>query len=174
MTTLKQTAHAALLLAAVALAHSAYAQAPDDDATAVMTIVDEALERVSEEDMIGFTDLMMEGAAIGAAGERPGSNEYFAALRSRAIERSSALDFDIVERGFDPEVMIAGPVAMAWVPYDLYRDGEWSHCGIDVFSLLRTESGWRIASIVYSVEQPPTCEPHPDGPPAGARGAARQ
>jgi hypothetical protein len=54
---------------------------------------------------------------------------------------------------------------MVWLPYDLYLDGKWSHCGVDVFTLVRQEGAWRIATMAWSAEQPPVCEPHPDGPP---------
>lgn len=53
-----------------------------------------------------------------------------------------------------------------WLPYDIYRNGEWSHCGVDAFILLRTGDGWRIASMAWTIEQPPDCRPHPDGPPS--------
>ena len=42
------------------------------------------------------------------------------------------------------------------------------HCGVDVFTLLKSEGGWRIATLVWSVEQPPACQRHPAGPPPGA------
>jgi hypothetical protein len=54
---------------------------------------------------------------------------------------------------------------MVWYPYDLYIDGKWSHCGVDAFTLIRTEGKWRIAVMSWSAEQPPACEKHPDGPP---------
>lgn len=161
----KPIARLALFLAAVATSHATHGQYPVDAQSAVRDIVVEAISRISDEDMAGFTDLMMDGGIIGAAGVRPGNDAYFAALRSRAVERETVIDADIVGRGFDIEVMVSGPVAMAWVPYDLYRDGEWSHCGVDVFSLLYTDAGWRIASLTYSVAQPPVCQAHPDGPP---------
>jgi hypothetical protein len=34
----------------------------------------------------------------------------------------------IVERGFRPTVHVSGPLAVVWLPYDLYIDGAWSHC----------------------------------------------
>jgi hypothetical protein len=64
--------------------------------------------------------------------------------------------------------MVSGPVAMVWLPYDFYSDGKWSHCGVDLFTFLKADGRWRIATLVWSVEQPPACAPHPDGPPAGA------
>ena len=50
-------------------------------------------------------------------------------------------------------------------PYDFHRDGEFSHCGVDAFTLVRTESGWKISGGVYTVETE-GCAPSPLGPPA--------
>lgn len=130
---------------------------------AVLAVVDSALARISAEDMVGFTDLMLPEATIGVVGERDG-RPYFG-MRSRAEEREGAPRGDIVERGFEPEVMVGDLIATVWLPYDLYRDGAWSHCGIDVFTLVRTADGWRIASLVYTHEQPPACRENPTGPP---------
>jgi len=86
--------------------------------------------------------------------------------RSYKEQREAVTGADLVERGFDPTVLVSGPIAMVWYPYDFYTDGEWSHCGIDIFNLVRTNEGWRIATMLWNTEQPPACEPHPDGPPA--------
>jgi hypothetical protein len=56
-------------------------------------------------------------------------------------------------------------LATVWLPYDLYVDGAWSHCGVDVFSLLRVDDEWKILTMGWTVEQPPACDGHPDGPP---------
>ena len=154
---------ACLLLVPSALAAQAVA-APATDSAAVLAVVTEALERLSAEDRVGFTDLMMEGSTIAAAGTRR-NGRAFARLRTREAARAEVVSADLLERGFDAEVRISGPLAMVWLPYDFYTNGEWSHCGVDVFTLLRTEAGWRISSLAYSVEQPPACRAHPDGAP---------
>lgn len=46
---------------------------------------------------------------------------------------------------------------------DLYIDGEFSHCGMDSFSLLETEERWKITGIVSSMEAE-NCAPSPLGP----------
>lgn len=147
-----------VLLAAVA------SPAPAQEA-AVLAVVDSALARISAEDMVGFTDLMVPEAVIGVVGERDG--RPFSGMRSRAEERAGRPGGDVVERGFEPEVMLSDLIAMVWLPYDLYVDGAWSHCGVDVFTLFRTPDGWRIATVLYSIEQPPACREHPEGPPGG-------
>jgi tetratricopeptide (TPR) repeat protein len=72
----------------------------------------------------------------------------------------------LLERMWDPTVMIHGTVAVVWTPYDFHIDGEFSHCGIDAFNMVRTDEGWKIASIVWTVERT-GCENSPLGPPGG-------
>ena len=69
------------------------------------------------------------------------------------------------ERMWDPEVRIDGPVATLWAPYDFYRDLEFSHCGTDAFQLASTPEGWKVVLVSYTVQRPPDCSTHPDGPP---------
>jgi hypothetical protein len=73
-----------------------------------------------------------------------------------------------VERGFHPTALVSGWIAVVWMPYDLYRGGQWSHCGIDTFTLMKVTGAWRAGALLYTIEQPPACAKHPDGPPAMA------
>ena len=59
---------------------------------------------------------------------------------------------------------VDGDVATVWTRYDFFIDGAFSHGGTDVIVLLRTDDGWRIASLVWTVETDP--EPSPLGPPS--------
>ena len=52
-----------------------------------------------------------------------------------------------IERTFNPEVRISGPLATIWAEYDFHLGTEFSHCGIDAFQLLKTSEGWRIVSV---------------------------
>jgi hypothetical protein len=156
--------HAAAL--AVLFAPTLNAQAAGGDEAAVLAVTDSALEAISRSDFVGFTDLMLDSAVTFSAGMRDG--QYQARFSSRAQQRAMTTTSRFTERGYRPTVLVSGPVAMVWLPYDFYIDGKWSHCGVDVFTLLRNGAGWRIATVVWSVEQPPACSPHPDGPPAGA------
>ena len=143
---------------------SGAAERASEPEAAVLAVADAALEAISSEDFVAFTDLMIEDAMLYGAGLRDGNEVVI--VRNRAGERSQVAPGDILERGFDPTVMVSGSVAMAWYPYDLWVDGEWQHCGVDVFTLVKAGDGWRIASMAFSMEQPPACSMHPDGPPA--------
>ena len=133
--------------------------------TAVLAVADAALAAITRGDMTAFTDLMLPEAILFPTSTREGVTRY--RVRTRAEERASAPRATVTERGFRPDVRVSGPLAMVWYPYDLYLDGKWSHCGVDVFTLIRHERRWRIAAMAWSAEQPPACEKHPDGPPTG-------
>jgi hypothetical protein len=140
-------------------------QRPPDEAAA-LAVADSALAAISRGDKTGFTDLMLPEGVFFPTSTRDGVTLY--RVRTRAEQRASTSKVVVTERGFQPEVRVNGPLAMVWYPYDLYRDGKWSHCGVDVFTLIRNEGHWRIAVMSWSAEQPPVCRPHPDGPPPGA------
>jgi hypothetical protein len=150
------------ILIAIMLCFSTYAIA--DDKADMLTVAGEALERISEEDSAGLAGLMIEEAMIYVSDMHEG--KYRVRTRTYADTRDRAFEVDLVERGWDPTILISGTIGIIWYPYDIYIDGAWSHCGIDIFNMIRTEEGWRIATLQYNVLQPPACEPHPDGPPA--------
>jgi len=81
------------------------------------------------------------------------------------LERLRAARDTILERMWNPTVEVHGTVAMLWTPYDLYRNGSFSHCGVDAFTLVRGTRGWLVASVIYTIE-PTGCAPSPLGPPA--------
>ena len=164
MTSLRASSVTLACVGALALTSIAVPAAGQDttaERSAAVAVSTSALAAISRGDMTAFTDLMLPEAVLFPTSTRDGVTRY--TLRTRAEQRASPMGGVITERGFRPEVRINGPVAMVWYPYDLYRDGKWSHCGVDVFTLIRNEGRWRIAVMAWSAEQPPACEPHPDG-----------
>lgn len=90
--------------------------------------------------------------------------------RGEFLAMVSQPDAGFLERMWSPTVRIHGRVADVLAPYDFYQDGEFSHCGIDLFQLVETSEGWKVVSLIWTAEQPPACQRHPDGPPVGIGG----
>ena len=80
------------------------------------------------------------------------------------IERVAGASTTMLERMWDPVVHIDGPIASVWTPYDFYRGGEFSHCGIDAVQLVRDEGKWRVVIVTYTIHRT-NCPPSPLGPP---------
>jgi len=51
-----------------------------------------------------------------------------------------------------PKVLVQGRIAQLWAEYEFVRDGKFSHCGIDTATLFKTPDGWKIATLVYTME----------------------
>lgn len=147
-----------LLLLPAALA----AQTPRADSLAVLAIADSALAAISRNDFVAFTDLILEGTSITSIAETPQGRRI--RVRLREADRAGETADHLSERGFGGEARVEGPLAMVWLPYDFHVNNTWSHCGVDIFTLVRGDTGWKIAALAYSVLQPPACTPHPDGP----------
>ena len=110
---------------------------------------------------IMMPDVIMRSNSVEEDGSVTSSTSTVNGLRSRIVSGGAMM----VERMFDSKVMVSGPIATVWTPYDFYTGGEFSHCGIDVVTLTQTQKGWRVISLDWTRQQPPDCQLHPDGPP---------
>jgi Putative lumazine-binding len=46
------------------------------------------------------------------------------------------------------DIKIDGEMAIAWTPYEFYVNDKFYHCGVDVFTMMKTDKGWKIVGIV--------------------------
>lgn len=139
----------------------------ESDRIAIQAVVDSALAFITSSNAVGLTDLMLPEAQTYSSRQREGRWVY--AMRTRDADRSRTPGAPVVERGWAPEIRISGPIAIVWLPYDIYVNNAWSHCGVDVLTMIRVGTAWKIGNFTYSVEQPPACLPHPNGPPPGMK-----
>ncbi|MHB8839242.1 MAG: hypothetical protein ACYC7F_09855 [Gemmatimonadaceae bacterium] len=153
---------AAAILAVAAVPHAARAQASAEERAAI-AVADSLLHALSGGDRATMARLALDSALVGGVGVRDGVERT--SLRSWAGDVRRPFPQVITERGFEATARVQGMLATVWMPYDLYFDGKWSHCGVDTFTLMKVKGAWRVAALLYTIEQPPACRPHPAGPP---------
>lgn len=51
------------------------------------------------------------------------------------------------------EIKIHNGIAMAWVPYEFFVNENFSHCGIDVFTLIQASGVWKIVNASYTIDK---------------------
>jgi len=153
----------AFTLVALICAPALRAQNVSVDSLAAIAVTDSVLAALTTGDNATLKRLTLDSAIVGGAGVRNGVERMSLTSWARFTSRSGS---DFTERGFDATARVQDRVAQVWVPYDLYRGKTWSHCGVDAFTLLKTEGRWRVASLIFTIEQPPACRKHPAGPPA--------
>ncbi|MCH7401270.1 nuclear transport factor 2 family protein [Belliella kenyensis] len=54
----------------------------------------------------------------------------------------------IDERILQYEINIDDKIAQAWTPYEFYVNDNFSHCGVNAFSLIKTSEGWKITYVI--------------------------
>ncbi|MDH3247286.1 MAG: nuclear transport factor 2 family protein [Saprospiraceae bacterium] len=64
-----------------------------------------------------------------------------------AANIASAPKGSLDERITSMEVKVDDHMASAWVGYDFYYQGNFSHCGVDAFQLHKGTEGWKIISV---------------------------
>ena len=54
------------------------------------------------------------------------------------------------ERMLSADIKIDDNLAVAWVPYEFWIDDTFSHKGVDIFTLAKDQSGWKIIYLAYT------------------------
>ena len=150
-----------LLLAS--LAKSARAQIIDAEGKAAIAVADSVLAALSRGDRVTLARMVLDSSVVSGAGLPNGVDRLSLRTWGLYINRTGPATF--TERGFDATARVQDRVAQVWMPYDLYVGSTWSHCGVDAFTLMKSEGHWRVAALTYTIEQPPACRKHPAGPP---------
>lgn len=52
------------------------------------------------------------------------------------------------ERLTSYDIKVDGEMAIAWTPYEFYVNDKFNHCGVNTFTFMKTEKGWKIIGIV--------------------------
>ena len=154
------------LWCAVALcgvAGSAAAQSDAGEREAVVAVVQRFFDSMATHDVALATSVLVSDGHFFAVRQEKGETTVRSTSVKDYLARPAGKE-RLLERMWNPEVKLHGPIATLWTPYDFHRDGKFSHCGIDAFDLLKTKAGWQIASVVYTVERE-NCPKSPLGPP---------
>lgn len=132
------------------------------DRQAVIQVVADFFEAMTARDVGRMRAMMTEDGMIYGYREGEDGTAVIRRPHQEYLEGLATGEGRIVERFWDPEVMIYGRLATVWTPYDFHANGEFSHCGVNNFSMLRTDERWVITGVVFSIE--PVCEASPMGP----------
>ncbi|MBM4188947.1 MAG: nuclear transport factor 2 family protein [Gemmatimonadetes bacterium] len=151
----------AVVVAALASAPVARAQ----DAKAEVLAVGQSLfDAMAKRDTAAIRRLMFPGAILVAAADDNGTPAPRSSSLEQFIEQIAKIPYTPVERMWNAQVNVSGTIASIWTQYDFHRGAEFSHCGIDAFHLVKTPTGWRINSLIYTLVRE-RCPKNPAGPP---------
>lgn len=139
------------LLAGVAFLGEGRAQPATDEAL-VLKVVDAFFDALEAQDTTAIKDLYVEGGRNYSIFEN-GTSVRLRYQDASAIRFSPGQVIRERMRKESTEVKIQRRIAMVWAPYDLWVNDTFSHCGVDIFSLVKTDRGWKVTSIAYTIEK---------------------
>ena len=125
--------------------------APDADTAAVLAPVRALLAAVAARNPALVLPYVSEGATVTVADQNPDgtSTVRHASFAQWATSLTPGPE-RYEERMDNPAVEIDGDIAMVWGFYVFRIDGRFTHCGVDHFSLVRENGGWKIAALAWS------------------------
>ena len=133
------------------------------EVTATLQLLFDALETGDEALLRSVTD---PSVVMHFTETRDGITTFGSSTLDGLAERISSSEEPLIERFWDPIVVVNGSLATIWTPYDFYVGENFSHCGVDAANMMAGEEGWRIVALSWTRFQPPACELHPEGPPS--------
>ena len=139
---LKITACFSVLLIAACAAPAARAATPEEQA--VLAPIQAMFDGMAHRDAAAIkAPLLPGGSMVLMRNGKP--------VRMTFDEFANHLDphdtTPIEERIHDPLIRIDNDLAVVWAPFDFLTNGKVTHCGTDLFNLVRQDGQWLVASV---------------------------
>jgi len=149
--------HLILIVASFIIAVPCFSQEYDSsDAQAVKQRIDDFFVALETQDTILYKNIVFINGQIWAVKQEGDSIKYsMRHFRDDIIRFNS--EIIIQETPLDYEIKVHQQIAVAWVPYTLSISGNFSHCGVDIFTFIKTQKGWKIVNASFTIE-PNGCE----------------
>lgn len=135
------------LLTATLLTVHCYCQSTEDS---IKLVINNLFEGMKESDSVKikncFSDSMiLQTITYNEEGDlvvKTESTENF-------VELICSLPFGAAdERARIQTINIDGPLAVVWATYNFFYKGQFSHCGVDSFQLIRFKGSWKIHYLI--------------------------
>jgi hypothetical protein len=148
-----------ILFTLVLLLCSVYAFSQSNDTTGhggVIVVINKFFLALENKDTILYKSIVRPDGQIWTV--RRLNDTAKTSMRNFSADKVGLVNMNAVieEKPLNIEIMVHNDIAVAWVPYTLSLSGKFSHCGVDVFTLLKTIHGWQIINLTYSLE-PDAC-----------------
>ena len=101
-----------------------------------------------------YSEGLMQTVQAKPEGSTVGSNSVADFVKRIA---TTPAETTLDERILDYQIKVDGTMASAWTPYRFYVNGNFSHCGVNSFQLVKMADGCKIVYIIDTRRKEP-CE----------------
>ena len=144
----------AFILAAL-ISLPALAQKPDDKAAA-LSVVQKLFDEMAAANAAGILATGTADNQLAAVRKLKDGKIRVDAINGEAFTKFFTKPGAVKEVMYAPKVEVDGDWAMVWGRYVFFVGEKISHCGINQFNMVRTETGWKIAGGASSID-PAAC-----------------
>ncbi len=137
------------ILIALCLSINIYAQ--NSDSEDVKAAVNHFFEAFHKQDTVALKtmtkgDIKLQSISVNKEGKSIlTESKYSQFLKSIA---SIPKDNTFKEKLLDFNIKVDGNMANAWTPYEFWYNGNFSHCGVNSFQLIKEDDEWKIIYLV--------------------------
>ena len=132
-------------------------QSVKKDKELVLEKVNQFFEALEKQDTILFKSIIHHSGNTWAVKEESDSVRISVRSFEDRLKKFINPAYVIQERALDVEIKIHKQVAMAWVPYELDVSGNFQHCGVDIFTMIKSNESWKIVTVAFTME-PDGCD----------------
>ncbi len=146
-----------IFLLSFVLHFNCFSQTPTQEEQSVKKVLDDFFQALEKQDTLLFNKVVFNSGQIWSIRQYGDSIRYGMRTFKDDVHLFNP-EAIISESPLDYEIKVHEQIASAWVPYTLSVNRKFLHCGIDVFTLLKSNEGWKIANITFTME-PDGCDP---------------
>jgi hypothetical protein len=129
----------------------AFAQKPDD-AKDALAVVNKLFDEMAAANPAGILAVHTPTSDLAAVFKMRDGKTRIQSINGEAFSKMFTKPGDAREIMYAPKTEVSGDWAMVWGRYVFYAGGKLSHCGINQFNLVRTETGWKIANGASTID----------------------
>lgn len=150
----------------LALPLHAQSSSTSGDTAGVVRVAETLLRAISAKDTALARTVMLAGVQFVSVRDPAAPTAVPRIQRDVDFYSSLTRGSDVLlERMWSPSVRFFGSaLAEVAAPYDFHINGKFSHCGTDVFTMVRANGDWRLGALVYTTQRD-DCAASPLGPP---------
>ena len=116
----------------------------------VKAVVNQLFTAMRNTDVSMLKDAFADSAVLQTIRRKPDGN--FFVQNERVSDFASQIGMakkdSLDERITFETIKIDGPLAVAWTPYKFFYAGNFSHCGVNSFQLVRINGRWKIQFLI--------------------------
>ena len=140
-----------IFLICTLLSHTSLSET--DQKNAIMETVEKFFLAIEEKDRALLESILIPGSLNISSSELPdGTAELSEMNYEMMVSALTRPGRNATERAWNETILIQGHIAVFWAPYDFHVNGQFTHCGIDSFQLVRNGNEWLISNASWTRE----------------------